>query len=190
MLWSFSILAVAIVGIVALRSFSKRVRIAFDIVCLVGLSAVLYRNGVTPLFHQTLASSDAPTMWMRTIAVAWWLLSARVTVSIMYFALHHERKSRETRLFFDLIAGAIYLCTGLIVVKSVLALPIGGVLATSGIVAIVLGLAMQNTLADVFAGIAVGIEAPRRRVRAPQRLPPRQVLAELLLLESLGPALC
>lgn len=160
MLWSFLILAVALVGIVGLRSFSKRVRIAFDVVCLVGLSAVLYRDGVTPLLHQPLASSDVSTTWIRAIAVAWWLLGARVTVSVMYFALHHDRNSRETRLFFDLIAAAIYLCTGLIVIKSVLALPIGGVLATSGIVAIVLGLAMQNTLADVFAGIAVGIEAP------------------------------
>src|ERR1700675_5097680 len=37
---------------------------------------------------------------------------------------------------------------------------IGGLLATSGVLAIVLGLALQNTLADVFAGIAFGIEAP------------------------------
>jgi CRP-like cAMP-binding protein len=46
------------------------------------------------------------------------------------------------------------------VLISVLALPIGGLLATSGVLAIVLGLALQNTLADVFAGIAFGIEAP------------------------------
>ena len=37
-----------------------------------------------------------------------------------------------------------------------------GVLATSGIFAIVLGLALQSTLADVFAGIAMGVEAPFR----------------------------
>lgn len=35
-------------------------------------------------------------------------------------------------------------------------------MATSGVAAIVLALALQNTLADVFAGIAVGIEAPFR----------------------------
>jgi small-conductance mechanosensitive channel/CRP-like cAMP-binding protein len=160
MLWSFLVLAVALLGIIGLRAMPKRVRIAFDVVCLVGLSAVLYRAGLTPLFNQPLGALDAPTVWTRGMAIAWWFLGARVTVSLMYFALHHERNSRETRLFFDLIAAAIYICTALIVVKSVLVLPIGGVLATSGIVAIVLGLAMQNTLADVFAGIAVGIEAP------------------------------
>jgi CRP-like cAMP-binding protein len=48
----------------------------------------------------------------------------------------------------------------LVIVKSVLALPLSGVLATSGVFAIVLGLALQNTLGDVFAGIAVGVESP------------------------------
>jgi small-conductance mechanosensitive channel/CRP-like cAMP-binding protein len=160
MLWSLIIVAVALVGIVGLSSLGNGVRFAFDVVCLAGLSAVLYRDGVSPLFHPSLAASDAATTWMRVIVVAWWLLGARVTVAVMYFALQHDRHSRETRLFFDLIAAAIYICTGLIVIKSVLALSIGGVLATSGVVAIVLGLALQNTLADVFAGIAVGIEAP------------------------------
>ena len=160
MLWPFAILTVTLVGIVALRSFPKRLRIIFDSVCLAGVSVVLYRDGMTPLFHEPLGTAGATAVWTRLIAMAWWLLGARVTVSVMYFALHHDRKSREARLFFDLIAAAIYTCTGLIVIKSVLVLPIGGLLATSGIVAIVLGLAMQNSLADVFAGIAVGIEAP------------------------------
>jgi small-conductance mechanosensitive channel/CRP-like cAMP-binding protein len=160
MLWSFLVLAVVLLGILGLRAMPKRIRFAFDAVCLVGVSVQLHRAGLTPLFHEALGATDALNIWTRAIAIAWWLLSARVTVSLMYFVLHHERHSRETRLFFDLVAAAIYTGTGLIVVKSVLVLPIGGLLATSGIVAIVLGLAMQNTLADVFAGIAVGIEAP------------------------------
>jgi hypothetical protein len=38
--------------------------------------------------------------------------------------------------------------------------PIEGLLATSGIVALVLGLALQSTLADLFSGIALDIEDP------------------------------
>jgi CRP-like cAMP-binding protein len=85
---------------------------------------------------------------------------ARIVVGLLYFTVRHDRRSREARLFFDLVAAAIYVGTALIVLKLVLALPVGGLLATSGVVAIVLGLALQNTLADVFAGIAVGIERP------------------------------
>jgi small-conductance mechanosensitive channel len=63
-------------------------------------------------------------------------------------------------VFSDLLAGAIYLTAALIVLNLVLDLPIRGLLATSGVIAIVLGLALQNTLADVFSGIAVGLEKP------------------------------
>jgi small-conductance mechanosensitive channel len=43
---------------------------------------------------------------------------------------------------------------------TVLKQPISTVLATSGVLAIVLGLALQNTLADVFSGIAINVERP------------------------------
>jgi small-conductance mechanosensitive channel len=43
---------------------------------------------------------------------------------------------------------------------TVLKEPISAILATSGVLAIVLGLALQNTLADVFAGLAINIERP------------------------------
>jgi small-conductance mechanosensitive channel/CRP-like cAMP-binding protein len=157
-LWSALILAITLAGILTLRTLSKRVRIVFDVVCLAALTALLYRRGISPLFHA--AASDASALWLRAVIVTWWLVGARVVVAVLYFALHHDSHSREDRLLFDLIAAAIYVGVGLIVLKSVLALPVGGLLATSGIVAIVLGLALQNTLADVFAGIAVGIEAP------------------------------
>jgi small-conductance mechanosensitive channel len=37
---------------------------------------------------------------------------------------------------------------------------VSAVLATSGVLAVVLGLALQNTLADVFSGLALNIERP------------------------------
>jgi small-conductance mechanosensitive channel len=157
-LWSALILAITLAGILTLRTLSKRVRIVFDVVCLAALTMLLYRRGISPFFHA--AASDDSVLWLRAVIVAWWLVGGRVVVAVLYFALHHDGRSREDRLLFDLIAAAIYVGVGLIVLKSVLALPVGGLVATSGIVAIVLGLALQNTLADVFAGIAVGIEAP------------------------------
>ncbi|WP_457585312.1 cyclic nucleotide-binding domain-containing protein [Ensifer canadensis] len=42
----------------------------------------------------------------------------------------------------------------------VFGVPIGTLLATSGVVAIILGLALQNTLSDVFSGIALTIGRP------------------------------
>ena len=153
--WSVGILAVAIAGILGLRSLPARIRMVFDIVCLAALSIVLYQRGATPLAQPLVASAGSSVVWLRVIIVAWWLLSARVVVAVLYFTLRHDGRSREAELFVDLLAAAVYVGAALIVLQSVLSLPIGGLVATSGVLAIVLGLALQSTLADVFSGIAV-----------------------------------
>jgi len=158
--WSVAILVAAAAGLLALRTLSGRVRIAFDVVCLVALSVMLHERGATPLMASSAAAPDTATLWLRVLVVAWWLVSARIVVGVLYFALRHDRRHRSAKLVVDLIAAAIYVGTGVIVLKSVLQLPVTGLFATSGVVAIVLGLALQSTLADVFSGIAVGIEAP------------------------------
>jgi small-conductance mechanosensitive channel/CRP-like cAMP-binding protein len=159
-LWSVGILGVTVAGILSVRTLPDRVRATFDLLCLAVASVVLYHHGVTPLALPPIGSSNSPEIWLRTVAVAWWILSARVIVAVLYYTLRHDRKSREAKLFIDLAAAAIYVGAGLIVLKSVLALSVGGLVATSGVVAIVLGLALQSTLSDVFSGIAVDIEAP------------------------------
>jgi len=60
------------------------------------------------------------------------------------------------------MAASLYLAAAFAVLNSVLELPVAGLLATSGIIAVVNGRALQSALADVFAGIAVGLEAPFR----------------------------
>lgn len=154
-----SILGFVLVSYIALRPFSSRVRHLFDSVCFIGASFVLFRHQTPPL-PGTGGAADANSLWLHAVAGIWWLLGARVLVAAMSFTLNHNRRWREARLFPDLTAAAIYTAAVTVVLISVLALPIGGLLATSGVLAIVLGLALQNTLADVFAGIAFGIEAP------------------------------
>jgi small-conductance mechanosensitive channel len=153
------IVGFVIVGYVALRPFSERVRYLFDFACFAGATFILFRYQTTPLSGNGGLGNDTP-LWLHAVAGIWWLLGARVLVAVMSFTLNHNRRWSEARLFPDLAAAGIYAAAVLVVLISVLALPIGGLLATSGVLAIVLGLALQNTLADVFAGIAFGIEAP------------------------------
>jgi small-conductance mechanosensitive channel/CRP-like cAMP-binding protein len=153
------ILGFVIVSYIALRPFSARFRYLFDFVCFAGATFILFRHQTLPLPGNG-GMADTTSLWLRAIAGIWWLLGARVLVAVMSFTLNHNRRWREARLFPDLTAAAIYTAAVSVVLISVLALPIGGLLATSGVLAIVLGLALQNTLADVFAGIAFGIEAP------------------------------
>jgi small-conductance mechanosensitive channel/CRP-like cAMP-binding protein len=153
------ILGFVIVSYIALRPFPLRVRYSFDVVCFVGASFILFQHQTLP-FPGNGGAADATSSWLHAVAGIWWLLGARLLVALMSLTLNRNRRWREARLFPDLTAAAIYAAAVLVVLISVLALPIGGLLATSGVLAIVLGLALQNTLADVFAGIAFGIEAP------------------------------
>jgi small-conductance mechanosensitive channel/CRP-like cAMP-binding protein len=153
------ILGFVMVSYIALRPFSARVRHLFDLVCFVGATLILFRHQTLPLPGNG-GAANATSLWLHAVAGIWWLLGARVLVAVMSYTLNYNRRWREARLFPDLTGAAIYTAAVLVVLISVLALPIGGLLATSGVLAIVLGLALQNTLADVFAGIAFGIEAP------------------------------
>ena len=157
-----ALVAIAVVGVLAFRRFSDLVRGAFDIVCFSAISAYLLKEAVAPIFPPLDEPVDSRALWLRAAAGAWWFLGARIAVYGLRFVLHRDRHSREARLFSDLSAAVIYIATTAVVLSSVFALPVTGIVATSGVAAIVLALALQNTLADVFAGIAVGIEAPFR----------------------------
>lgn len=154
------LVAITVVGILVLRRFSNRTRLAFDVVCFLAISLYLLREQIAPVFPPLAGPIEGRAIWLRALAGAWWWLGARIIAVGLEFAVRRDRHSREVRLFSDLLAAAIYIAAAAVVLNSVLALPVTGVVATSGVVAIVLGLALQSTLADVFSGIAVGIEAP------------------------------
>lgn len=122
----------------------------------------------TLLLLRTSGMPAAPTFdsdiriafWQQGLISLWWLVGARLVVGILHLTLWSKRESSQAKLASDLIAGLIYITAVLAIVNFVFNLPVRALLATSGIIAIVLALALQNTLADVFAGIAVGIEHP------------------------------
>ncbi|GAB0118014.1 cyclic nucleotide-binding domain-containing protein [Acidisoma sp. 7E03] len=114
----------------------------------------------SPLHPRFNLPPTGTTFWEHVIEGGWWLLAAGVAISLVRLLVVLEHRPRETQIMSDLIAGAILIATLLAIVNFVLGVPIAGLLATSGVIAIVLGLASQNTLADVFSGIAVGIERP------------------------------
>jgi small-conductance mechanosensitive channel/CRP-like cAMP-binding protein len=124
---------------------------------------------LTALLQQALGSPFAPLfdldqsgmrLWQQCIELGWWIVAAQCAIGLARLFVVFETKPRETRIVSDLLAGVIYLLTLFAIIDFVFAVPIGGLLATSGVIAIVLGLALQSSLSDVFSGIAVGIERP------------------------------
>ena len=137
-------------------------RAAWSISIFVLLTLLLRQLIASPLHPRFDISQPGIVFWEKLIESGWWLMGARGAIGLMRLVVILEHRSRETQIISDLTAGAIYIATGFAIVNFVFAIPIGGLLATSGIIAIVLGLALQSTLADVFSGIAVGLERPYR----------------------------
>ena len=91
------------------------------------------------------------------VAVGAWFLVGFLRVVVVT-----ERRPREGKLVHDLLAGLIYLAAVFAIIAYVFDLPIQGLLATSGAIAIILGLALQSTLSDVFSGIVLNFSRPYR----------------------------
>jgi small-conductance mechanosensitive channel len=120
------------------------------------LTWFVHQEAGSPFDPQVQGSGSAPHL----LLAAWWIACGRLAVHIGRLALGGKNRGQEVRIVSDLLAAVIYLTTVFAIIRFAFGLPIGGLLATSGIIAIVLGLALQSTLGDVFSGIAVGLERP------------------------------
>ena len=148
-----ALVALVVVALAVSHSRGLFARIAIEVLFLGLIGAFL-------LSHRTSLPSNVADPWASALAVVWWLIVARLVANLIALARGHDRRSREARLFSDLSAAIIYITAALVILNTVLGLNIAGLLATSGVIAIVVGLALQNTLADVFSGIAIGLERP------------------------------
>jgi small-conductance mechanosensitive channel/CRP-like cAMP-binding protein len=134
------------------------IRVAF----LVLLTIVLVGADIVP--YQPLRSSGTPFLDVvhGALKVAWWFWTAWFLVGFLRAFVIVEHRPREGKLLQDLFAGLIYLAALFAVIAYVFDLPVQGLLATSGAVAIILGLALQSTLGDVFSGVVLSFSRPYR----------------------------
>ena len=126
------------------------------------LTIALLYAGIVP--YHPLQSTGVP--WHdaahAVLKIAWWLWMAWFLVGFLRAFVIVERRPREGKLLQDLLAGLIYLVALFAIVSYVFDVPIQGLLATSGVIAIILGLALQSTLGDVFSGIVLSFSRPYR----------------------------
>jgi small-conductance mechanosensitive channel len=135
-------------------------RLIGQIIFFVCLTVLLLYHGIVP--YEPSPPQDSVTLRTFTgfAKIIWWINGAWVLIACVRLFLIFERKPREGRLLQDLIVGVIYLGAILSIVGDVFSVPIGTLIATSGVFAIILGLALQSTLSDVFSGIALNLGRP------------------------------
>ncbi|HHL4080639.1 mechanosensitive ion channel domain-containing protein [Burkholderia sola] len=124
------------------------------------LSAVLFATGVSPLaVPASLGGFDR--IVVQAVCIAWWLQCA-IVFSLLLNHLLLPRAWHSQRLFHDIAAGIVFGAAAVAALGYVLGLPLSGLVATSGAVAVILGLALQNTLNDVFSGLVLNTTQPFR----------------------------
>jgi small-conductance mechanosensitive channel/CRP-like cAMP-binding protein len=137
-------------------------RAILRVMILILLTVVLVNADIVP--YQPLRFTGTPFLDAvhAALKVAWWLFAAWFLVGFLRAFVIVEHRPREGKLLQDLLAGLVYLAAVFAIIAYVFDLPIRGLLATSGVVAIILGLALQSTLGDVFSGVVLSFSRPYR----------------------------
>jgi small-conductance mechanosensitive channel/CRP-like cAMP-binding protein len=136
-----------------------RMKLALDAFVFAVLSALFVFHGIEPYVP------GRPGDLSTGIAVgaakgAWWISLSLLLVNVIRNFIVFENRPREGRLLRDLVSGLVYIGMALSLIAYVFDVPVGTLIVTSGVFAIVLGLALQSTLNDVFSGIALNLGRP------------------------------
>jgi small-conductance mechanosensitive channel len=134
-------------------------RIGLRLALFLIFSAVIINAGVSPLQAPLFADDRVAQLGATALGILWWLYAARVLTEVIGLVLM-RRIGHSGRLLQDVIGALVFLVAIVAAAGYVLELPVKGLLATSGVVAIVVGLALQSTLSDVFSGIVLNTTKP------------------------------
>jgi small-conductance mechanosensitive channel len=130
-------------------------RLIVQILFFAGMSLVLYLGGIAPHQPDDTYAEGLTALLSKSARILWWTHLAWTIIGFIHIYVRLNRKPREAHLILDMAVAAIYLGVTLSVMGFVFGLPITTLVTTSGVVALILGLALQNTLGDVFSGIAL-----------------------------------
>ena len=134
----------------------------FQLASFAGFTAMLSVAAVSPFAPTAAMDLTVTFVIVSVFKIVWWIAASWLLAGLVRAVLVFKRQPRETRFLQDLCAGIIYVGAVLGIVADVFDLPVSGLLAASGVIAIVLGLALQSTLGDVFSGVVLNLSKPYR----------------------------
>src|SRR5712672_2370073 len=141
---------------------SSLARFLIQLLVFVILTGLLLAGGVVPYRPSVPIGPEFMRLFVGALEVIWWLSAAWLAVGFLRAFVVLGQQPRESKLVQDLLAALIYLVATFAIIADVFDLPVRGLLATSGALAIIIGLALQSSLGDVFSGIVLNIERPYR----------------------------
>src|SRR5271154_4041064 len=101
------------------------------------LTALMLAGGVIPYRPRVVFGSELERLFVGALEIIWWLAAAWLTIGFLRAFVVLGQKPRESKLVQDLLAALIYLAAAFAIIAYVFDLPVGGLLATSGALAII-----------------------------------------------------
>lgn len=157
--WSLLLLLADVIAWHLLAERHRLARIGTRLAGFVAYSLVIINAGVSPLEAPAWPDDSALQFGATALAIVWWMYAAR-TLTVLLGLLLTGRVGHSGRLLQEVIGAVIFLIAIVAAAGYVLQLPVKGLLATSGAMAIIVGLALQSTLSDVFSGIILNTTKP------------------------------
>jgi small-conductance mechanosensitive channel/CRP-like cAMP-binding protein len=146
----------------------KQITVPLVLAALFGLAWYVFwqlRWELPPAAAEQERMSHAAGEWARTLlSIAFWMSAALVAVRALNelsFLLFRKRKGYEApALMRDLFSLVLYVTAGAVILKYTLHLSFAALLPGSALLGIVLGLALQDTLGNLFSGISLHADKP------------------------------
>ena len=135
------------------------------------------------LFSDWLGSVSNNYLWyLKVIITIWWLTFCFTLIHFLDYFIWNGILVRNgtpvvPKILTDMVAGVIYFGTLMAILKFGFGKSVTGLLATSGVLAIILGYSAQNTFGDLFAGLALNID---RKFRLGQWIQVEGTLGEIV----------
>ncbi len=154
-------LVVVVVLLSALGFLRRRLRLIKQLAFPITIGAIAAGLKVVTLFNVPEFARLEPPLYLVFIFAA--VVFAIRVAAIYYFDFHlfHSRGVRLPPLLPPVFVSVAYLIAGFVVLSSA-GVELTGILATSAITSLVLGLALQPILGNFFSGLVISLERPYR----------------------------
>ncbi len=91
-----------------------------------------------------------------------WLVGRCIDILVLNPVIRSRTGAPAPQILSNMVSATLFVATIFCVIKFVFDRPVGGLLATSGIVTVIIGFAIRDMIADFFSGLAMNIEQPYR----------------------------
>jgi len=157
--FGFGVLLLDFVAWRFLKIKDERAKFTIRLALFAMLCYVLWTCDISPFHIAPWPEGSTYHVFAQCLEFLWWLQAAQI-ISVVLRKVILPTELHRDRLLQDVLQAVVFLAAGVAAIAYVLKLPVGGLLATSGAFAIIVGLAVQSTLSDVFSGVVLNATKP------------------------------